>query len=63
MRGFIVTDEPKACEEYVGKATGWIADGKLKYRETVAEGIENAPQAFIDLLQGANTGKQIVALS
>ena len=63
MRGFIVTDEPKACEEYVAKAIGWIADGKLKYRETVAEGIENAPQAFIDLLQGANTGKQIVALS
>jgi NADPH-dependent curcumin reductase CurA len=63
MRGFIVTDDPKACEEYVAKAIGWIEDGKLKYRETVAEGVENAPQAFIDLLQGGNTGKQIVALS
>jgi hypothetical protein len=63
MRGFIVTDDPKACEEYVTKAIGWISEGKLKYRETVAQGIENAPQAFIDLLQGGNTGKQIVQLS
>ncbi len=63
MRGFIVTDDPKACDEYVAKAVSWISEGKLKYRETVADGIENAPQAFIDLLQGGNTGKQIVQLS
>ena len=63
MRGFIVTDHPDACEEYVGKAIGWISDGQLKYRETVAEGIENAAQAFIDMLKGGNTGKQIVQLS
>jgi len=63
MRGFIVTDHPDACEEYVGKAIGWISDGQLKYRETVAEGIENAAQAFIDMLKGGNTGKQIVKLS
>lgn len=63
MRGFIVTDHPEACEEYVKKAIGWISDGQLKYRETVAEGIENAAQAFIDMLKGGNTGKQIVQLS
>lgn len=63
MRGFIVTDHPEACEAYVAKAIGWIAEGKLKYRETVAEGVENAPQAFIDLLKGGNTGKQIVQLA
>ena len=63
MRGFIVTDHPEACEEYVEKAIGWISDGQLKYRETVAEGIENAAQAFIDMLKGGNTGKQIVQLS
>jgi hypothetical protein len=63
LRGFIVTDHPEACEEYVGKAIGWISDGQLKYRETVAEGIENAAQAFIDMLKGGNTGKQIVQLS
>lgn len=63
MRGFIVTDHPEACEEYVGKAIRWVADGKLKYRETIAEGVENAPQAFIDLLKGGKTGKQIVQLA
>ena len=63
MRGFIVSDHPKWCEEYVGKAIGWLQEGKLKYRESITEGIENAPQAFIDLLKGRNTGKQIVQLS
>jgi NADPH-dependent curcumin reductase CurA len=63
MRGFIVTDHPNASEEYITKAVGWVADGKLVYRETIAVGIENAPQAFIDMLQGGNTGKQIVRLS
>jgi len=63
MRGFIVSDHPKWCEEYVGKAIGWLQQGKLIYRESIAEGVENAPQAFIDLLKGRNTGKQIVQLS
>ena len=63
MRGFIVTDHPEACEEYVGKAIGWLQEGKLKYRESVTEGVENAPQAFIDLLKGGNTGKAIVQLA
>ena len=63
IQGFIVTDHPEACEEYVGKAIGWLAEGKLTYRESIAEGVENAPQALIDLLQGRNTGKQIVQLA
>lgn len=63
MRGFIVTDHPEAGEEYIAKAIRWVADGKLVYRETIAVGIEKAPQAFIDMLQGGNTGKQIVRLA
>lgn len=63
IRGFIVRDHPKACGEFVSKAAVWIAEGKLKYRETVAEGIENAPAAFISMLRGGNIGKQIVRLS
>ncbi len=63
IRGFIVTDHPDACKEYVGRATGWLAEGKLTYRETIAEGIESAPQAFIGMLKGHNTGKQIVKLA
>jgi hypothetical protein len=63
IQGFIVTDHPEAGKEYVSKAIRWLAEGKLKYRETIAEGIENAPSAFIDLLQGKNIGKQIVRLA
>ena len=63
IKGFIVTDHPEACQEYVGKASAWLAEGKLIYHETIAEGVENAPKAFIDMLNGRNTGKQIVQLS
>jgi NADPH-dependent curcumin reductase CurA len=63
IRGFIVTDYPQACDEYVKKAIRWLQQGKLRYRESIVEGVENAPQAFIDLLKGRNTGKQIVQLS
>lgn len=40
-----------------------VASGKLHYRETIAEGIENAPEAFIGMLQGRNIGKQLVKLT
>lgn len=63
IRGFIVGDEPALCREYIEKATKWIETGELKYRETVAKGIGKAPQAFIDLLNGKNVGKQIVKLA
>jgi NADPH-dependent curcumin reductase CurA len=39
-----------------------LADGRIKVRETVVDGLERAPQAFIDLLRGANTGKMLVRL-
>lgn len=63
IRGFIVTDDRDACQEYVHKAGQWLAEGRLHYTESVAEGIENAPRAFIDMLQGHNVGKQIVRLA
>ena len=63
IQGFIVTDHMDLTQEYATKVSGWMAEGKLKYRETIAEGIENAPGAFISMLNGGNTGKQIVALS
>lgn len=63
MRGFIVTDHPETCKEYVAKATRWIAEGRLQYRETIAHGIENAPAAFIDMLKGNKIGKQVVQLA
>lgn len=63
MRGFIVTDHPETCKEYVAKATRWLAEGRLKYHESVVQGIENAPAAFIDMLKGNKVGKQVVQLA
>lgn len=42
--------------------TGWIQDGKIKYREQIVEGLENAPDAFNGLLEGRNFGKVVVKL-
>jgi NADPH-dependent curcumin reductase CurA len=62
MQGFIVTDRmalwPRALEEL----GAWVADGKIKYREAVTHGLENAPRAFIGMLCGENFGKQLVKL-
>lgn len=63
MQGFIVSNYPELCREWVGVGAGWLKEGKIKYRESVAEGVENAPQAFIDVLSGKNFGKQVVKLS
>jgi len=63
MEGFIVSMYPELCREWVGIGAGWIKEGKLKYRETIAEGIDNAPQAFIDMLKGKNFGKQVVKVA
>jgi NADPH-dependent curcumin reductase CurA len=49
--------------EAVAELAGWWAAGKLKHFETVAQGIQAAPAAFIGMLRGANTGKQLVKLS
>ncbi len=62
MQGFIVFHYPELCREWVGRAAGWLGEGKLVYRESVAEGLENAPAAFLGMMRGENFGKQIVKL-
>ena len=62
MRGFLVGGYWHLMGEFAEKAAGWLADGTLQYDETVVDGLENAPQAFMDLLDGANTGKMLVRL-
>ena len=42
---------------------GWLQEGKLKYREDIVEGLENAPRAFIGLLRGENFGKRLIRVS
>jgi NADPH-dependent curcumin reductase CurA len=62
LRGFIVRDHDDLREAFVAEAAPAIADGRIVVRETIREGLEEAPQAFIDLLRGANTGKMLVRL-
>jgi NADPH-dependent curcumin reductase CurA len=61
--GFLVFDFVDQHQQALRELAGWIRSGQLKYQETVAEGIENAPAAFMSMLQGGNMGKQVVKLS
>jgi len=63
MQGFIVSDRMELWAKALPELAGWVAAGRIKYRETVTEGLENAPRAFIGLLKGENFGKQLVKLS
>jgi hypothetical protein len=60
IQGFIVTDHFDMLGEFHTAMAGWIADNKIKWRETVVEGIENAPKAFLGLFSGSNLGKMLV---
>jgi NADPH-dependent curcumin reductase CurA len=63
LRGFIVSDHFDRFPDFAKEVGGWLRDGRIKHHETVVQGgIEAAPQAFIDLLRGANTGKMVVRL-
>jgi len=62
LRGFLVGGQRQHAAEFAQKMAGWLADGTISYDETIVDGLENAPQAFIDLLDGANTGKMLVRL-
>jgi NADPH-dependent curcumin reductase CurA len=61
--GFLVFQFAARYAEGLQQMAEWIKEGKLKYTETIEEGIENAPHAFISMLQGHNTGKQLVKIS
>ncbi|WP_314325505.1 NADP-dependent oxidoreductase [Paenarthrobacter ilicis] len=62
LRGFLVGGQRQHAAEFAQKMAGWLADGSVSYDETIVDGLENAPQAFMDLLDGANTGKMLVRL-
>lgn len=62
MQGFIVSDRLERWPTALAALAGWFAEGKLKYRETIAQGLASAPRAFIGMLRGENLGKQLVKL-
>jgi NADPH-dependent curcumin reductase len=60
IQGFIIFDHFHRNPDFVRDMSGWLASGKVKYREDIVDGLEKAPQAFIGLLQGSNFGKVVV---
>jgi len=62
LQGFIVYDYAHRAGEALAAIGGWLADGAVRYHETVHEGIEAAPQALIDVLQGRGIGKHVIRM-
>lgn len=60
MQGFIVSNFADKFPEAIKPLTAWLKEGKLSYTETIVEGFDQIPQAFIDLFEGKNEGKMIV---
>lgn len=60
IRGMIVSDHTHLRARFAEQVGGWLSTGALRYRETIVDGLDNAPEAFIELLRGANTGKMLV---
>lgn len=60
MQGFIVSNYHERFGEAMEKMSQWLKEGRLKYTETVKEGFENLPEAFLGLFKGENAGKMIV---
>ena len=62
LEGFLIYDFVHRFPEGLQRLGGWLAEGKLRYREDVTEGLENAPAAFMGMLRGENRGKTLVKL-
>ena len=63
IRGFIVWDFASQEAEFFDRVSGWVRDGRIKYREDFVDGLENAPKALRGLLQGQNFGKLVIRVS
>jgi NADPH-dependent curcumin reductase CurA len=62
LRGFIIIDHQDRAPAMIADVSAWLRAGKLTHAETIVDGLDQAPGAFIDLLRGANTGKMLVRL-
>ena len=63
MEGFLVFQYADRYDEGLRQLTTWLREGRIKYREDVVEGLQNAPRAFIRMLEGENIGKQLVKVA
>jgi NADPH-dependent curcumin reductase len=63
LQGFIMSEHTAIWPQALAELAGWVTDGTLRYHESVVEGLENAPRAFIGMLEGRNLGKQLVRLA
>ena len=63
LRGFVGTDFLHLHGQFLQDMAGWLKEGKVKYQETILDGIANAPSALIGLMEGRNSGKMLVKLA
>ena len=63
MQGFIVSDHQDRIPAFIGDMTQWLMEGKVKYKEHMVEGLENAPEAFLGFFSGSNFGKLVVRVN
>jgi len=63
LEGFIVWDYKNRFELAIKELSKWVQEGRIKYKEHIIEGIENAPRALAMLFSGENEGKMIVRLT
>ncbi len=63
MQGLIIFDHTDRMPEFLRVMSQWLREGKVRYREDIVQGLENAPRAFLGLLQGENIGKRIIQVS
>jgi NADPH-dependent curcumin reductase CurA len=66
LQGFIVSDmfvDPKFLNDFYSKVPKWIADGELKIKEDVTQGLEQAPDAIVGIFQGKNFGKAVIQIA
>ncbi|CAN7160941.1 NADP-dependent oxidoreductase [Phenylobacterium sp. LjRoot164] len=63
LRGFVGTDFMHLYGDFQRDMAGWLKEGKVKYQETILDGIANAPSALIGLMEGKNSGKMLVKLA
>jgi NADPH-dependent curcumin reductase CurA len=62
LQGFLVLDYQARMDEFYRDMAGWLKSGAVRSRETVVEGLEQTPDAFLGLFKGANVGKMLVKL-